>query len=177
MWVQRYQPHYLYADGDWSGSDDFLRTKEFLAWLFNVAAVKDEVVVNDRWGNETRSKHGCVVRTRSATESDRTANHGERARRVTGKACVMRHAAPRCSQRCARVPEQLSSVGCRRSRHWVWLFARAGCEYKRPLGCVQRHVLVRIRPRLLLREPFVRGDAGVWEEFRVQPQRGHPCRR
>ena len=23
--VERYQPHYLYADGDWSGSDDFLQ--------------------------------------------------------------------------------------------------------------------------------------------------------
>ena len=25
--MTRYRPHYLYADGDWSGSDDFLRTK------------------------------------------------------------------------------------------------------------------------------------------------------
>ena len=41
--VTRYKPHYLYADGDWSGSDDFLQTKPFLAWLFNEAPNKDYV--------------------------------------------------------------------------------------------------------------------------------------
>lgn len=56
--VQRYKPHYLYADGDWSGSDDFLQTKPFLAWLFNESPVKDFVVINDRWGNTTRTHHG-----------------------------------------------------------------------------------------------------------------------
>lgn len=56
--VTRYKPHYLYADGDWSGSDDFLQTKPFLAWLFNEAPNKDYVVVNDRWGNTTRTHHG-----------------------------------------------------------------------------------------------------------------------
>ena len=33
-----------------SGSDDFLQTKPFLAWLFNASPVKDVVVINDRWG-------------------------------------------------------------------------------------------------------------------------------
>ena len=56
--VQRYKPDYLYADGDWSGSDDFLQTKPFLAWLFNDSPVKDTVVINDRWGNTTRTHHG-----------------------------------------------------------------------------------------------------------------------
>lgn len=56
--VMRYKPHYLYADGDWSGSDDFLKTKPFLAWLFNDSPVKDFVVINDRWGNTTRTNHG-----------------------------------------------------------------------------------------------------------------------
>lgn len=56
--VERYKPHYLYADGDWSGSDDFLQTKPFLAWLFNQSPVKDFVVINDRWGNTTRTHHG-----------------------------------------------------------------------------------------------------------------------
>lgn len=56
--VNRYEPHYLYADGDWSGSDDFLQTKPFLSWLFNESPVKDFVVTNDRWGNTTRTHHG-----------------------------------------------------------------------------------------------------------------------
>jgi len=31
---------------------------EFLAWLYNDSPVKDDVVVNDRWGDDTRGKHG-----------------------------------------------------------------------------------------------------------------------
>src|SRR5260370_20861524 len=31
---------------------------ELLAWLFNESPVKDEVVVDDRWGSDTRHKHG-----------------------------------------------------------------------------------------------------------------------
>ena len=34
------------------------KSPELLAWLFNDSPVKDEVVVNDRWGKETRHKHG-----------------------------------------------------------------------------------------------------------------------
>jgi alpha-L-fucosidase len=34
------------------------RSPELLAWLFNDSPVKDEVVVNDRWGSETRHRHG-----------------------------------------------------------------------------------------------------------------------
>src|SRR5581483_6021064 len=31
---------------------------ELLAWLFNDSPVKDEVVIDDRWGSDTRHKHG-----------------------------------------------------------------------------------------------------------------------
>ena len=31
---------------------------ELLAWLFNESPVKDDVVINDRWGKDTRHKHG-----------------------------------------------------------------------------------------------------------------------
>jgi len=31
---------------------------ELLAWLYNESPVKDEVVVDDRWGSDTRHKHG-----------------------------------------------------------------------------------------------------------------------
>ena len=34
------------------------RSPELLAWLFNESPVKDEVVINDRWGKDTRHKHG-----------------------------------------------------------------------------------------------------------------------
>ena len=34
------------------------QTKPFLAWLLNTYSKRAEVVINDRWGNETRSHHG-----------------------------------------------------------------------------------------------------------------------
>ena len=36
---------------------------ELLAWLFNDSPVKDEVVINDRWGKDTRHKHGGYYTT------------------------------------------------------------------------------------------------------------------
>ena len=34
-----------------------------LAWLFNDSPVRDEVVINDRWGKDTRHKHGGYFTT------------------------------------------------------------------------------------------------------------------
>ena len=34
------------------------RSTDFLAWLFNESPVRDEIVIDDRWGKETSSKHG-----------------------------------------------------------------------------------------------------------------------
>jgi alpha-L-fucosidase len=31
-----------------------------LAWLFNDSPIRDTVVVDDRWGSETRGRHGGV---------------------------------------------------------------------------------------------------------------------
>ncbi len=56
--VERYKPSLLWTDGEWEQPSNAWRSTEFLAWLFNESSVKDEIVVNDRWGKETRSKHG-----------------------------------------------------------------------------------------------------------------------
>eukprot|EP00392_Amoebophrya_sp_AT5.2_P009288 g9316.t1 len=73
--VHRYKPSVVWSDGD-SGleqhgagvpvpsPDTYWTSKKFLAWLYNVSPVKDEVVVNDRWGGPpplpggTRMRHG-----------------------------------------------------------------------------------------------------------------------
>ena len=39
------------------------KSEELLAWLFNESPCKDEVVVNDRWGKETRHHHGSYYTT------------------------------------------------------------------------------------------------------------------
>ena len=56
--VERYQPDDVYTDSEWDWSSDWWRSRDWLAWLFNESPVKGHVVVNDRWGNETRGKHG-----------------------------------------------------------------------------------------------------------------------
>lgn len=61
--VTRYQPDVVWTDGEWDYPSDVLKSTEFLAWLYNDSPVKDKVVVNDRWGKETRSKHGGIYTT------------------------------------------------------------------------------------------------------------------
>jgi alpha-L-fucosidase len=56
--VNSYQPEIVWADGGWDFPDDYWKSKEFLAWLYNDSPVKDTVVVNDRWGAGDSCKHG-----------------------------------------------------------------------------------------------------------------------
>jgi len=57
--VTEYQPAVIFADaGEWDQDEEFWKTKGFLAWLYNHAPNKDEVVVNDRWAKGMPGKHG-----------------------------------------------------------------------------------------------------------------------
>ena len=56
--VTRYKPSIIFSDGEWEMNSDQWRTPELLAWLYNDSPVKDEVAVDDRWGKDTRHKHG-----------------------------------------------------------------------------------------------------------------------
>ena len=61
--VSHYRPSLLFTDGEWDQCSDVWRSREFLTWLFNESPVREEIVVNDRWGKETRSKHGGYYTT------------------------------------------------------------------------------------------------------------------
>jgi alpha-L-fucosidase len=56
--VTHYKPSIIFSDGEWEMTSAQWRSPELLAWLFNDSPVKDDVVINDRWGSETRHKHG-----------------------------------------------------------------------------------------------------------------------
>jgi alpha-L-fucosidase len=56
--VTRYRPSIIFSDGEWEMTSQQWRSEELLAWLFNESPSRDDVVVNDRWGSETRHKHG-----------------------------------------------------------------------------------------------------------------------
>ena len=61
--VTRYQPDVVWTDGEWQQDSDKWKSTQFLSWLYNESAVKNTVVVNDRWGKETRGKHGGIFTT------------------------------------------------------------------------------------------------------------------
>lgn len=61
--VTRYSPAVIFADGEWDLSSQEWRAPELLAWLFNDSPVAGKVVVNDRWGKESRHVHGGYYTT------------------------------------------------------------------------------------------------------------------
>jgi len=61
--VTRYSPDIVWPDGEWEHPSEKWKSTEFLAWLYNESPVKQNVVVNDRWGKETRGKHGGYYTT------------------------------------------------------------------------------------------------------------------
>jgi alpha-L-fucosidase len=69
--VIRYQPDILWTDGEWDKPSKDWKSEEFLAWLYNSSPVKDRIVVNDRWGSETRSKHGGFFTTEYGLVGDK----------------------------------------------------------------------------------------------------------
>ena len=61
--VVRYKPDVVWADGEWEHPSSTWKSEDFLAWLYNESPVSSTVVVNDRWGEETRSRHGSFYTT------------------------------------------------------------------------------------------------------------------
>ena len=61
--VVSYKPDILWTDGEWDKPSKDWKSEEFLAWLYNESPVKGTVAVNDRWGSETRSRHGGYFTT------------------------------------------------------------------------------------------------------------------
>ncbi len=56
--VTRYRPSIIFSDGEWDLPSAGWRSPELLAWLLNESPVREEVVINDRWGSDSRHKHG-----------------------------------------------------------------------------------------------------------------------
>jgi alpha-L-fucosidase len=57
--VTKYQPKTLWLDGDWEPTKtNYWMATDFLEWLYNESPSKDMIVTNDRWGSDSREKHG-----------------------------------------------------------------------------------------------------------------------
>ncbi|KAA2241405.1 alpha-L-fucosidase [Chitinophaga agrisoli] len=57
--VTRYKPAVIFSDGEWELSDTAWNSPALLAWLYNQSPVKGDVVVNDRWGSNTRGHNAA----------------------------------------------------------------------------------------------------------------------
>jgi alpha-L-fucosidase len=73
--VVRYQPDIIWPDGEWEHPSETWKSTDFLAWLYNESPVKNSVVVNDRWGKETRSRHGGYYTTEYDIVHNEDASH------------------------------------------------------------------------------------------------------
>ncbi|RWS19640.1 alpha-L-fucosidase-like protein, partial [Leptotrombidium deliense] len=56
--VNKYKPDIIWSMDNGGIPQKYLKTKEFLTWLYNESPVKDNVVVNDRWGAGSICRHG-----------------------------------------------------------------------------------------------------------------------
>ena len=65
--VEKYHPHTLFTDGEWSHPSSVWHSTEFLQWLYNESSMKDLIVPNDRWGSETRGRLGGNFTTEYGT--------------------------------------------------------------------------------------------------------------
>ncbi len=61
--VSTYTPDIIWTDGEWEQSSATWKSPELLAWWFNNAPNKETLVINDRWGNDSRHKHGGFYTT------------------------------------------------------------------------------------------------------------------
>ncbi len=61
--VNHAKPDIIFSDGEWALTSAQWHSPELLAWLYNDSPVKDYVVVDDRWGKDTRHKHGGYYTT------------------------------------------------------------------------------------------------------------------
>ncbi len=61
--MEKYKPYTLFTDGEWEHPSSVWHSTDFLQWLYNESSVKDYIVPNDRWGNETRGRLGGNLTT------------------------------------------------------------------------------------------------------------------
>lgn len=75
--VETYRPSILFTDGEWSYNSDQWHSMDFITWLYNQSCVKDEIVINDRWGADTRGLHGGYLTCEYGEVNSNAVNEAE----------------------------------------------------------------------------------------------------
>nr|CAH7755773.1 unnamed protein product [Callosobruchus chinensis] len=92
--VEQYKPSIIWSDGDWEANDTYWKATDFLAWLYNKSPVRDEVLVNDRWGIGTPCKHGDIYTCKDRYNPGKSGSQKSSNKRFSNK---MQTAAISCS--------------------------------------------------------------------------------
>jgi alpha-L-fucosidase len=77
--VNHAKPSIIFSDGEWEMDSDAWHTPELLAWLLNESPVRNDVVINDRWGKETRHNTAGTTPLNILRECSRAATYGKKA--------------------------------------------------------------------------------------------------
>jgi alpha-L-fucosidase len=78
--VSHAKPSIIFSDGEWEMPSADWGSAEMLAWLFNESPVAGDVVINDRWGKDTRHKHGGYFTTEYTSGMQKTDRPWEESR-------------------------------------------------------------------------------------------------
>jgi alpha-L-fucosidase len=78
--VTHAKPDIIFSDGEWELPSADWRSPELLAWLFNDSPVAGSVVIDDRWGKDTRHKHGGYYTTEYTSGMKQAAHPWEESR-------------------------------------------------------------------------------------------------
>ncbi len=78
--VTHVKPSIIFSDGEWELTSAEWHSPELLAWLFNESPVAEEVVIDDRWGKDTRHKHGGYYTTEYTSGMQQSAHPWEESR-------------------------------------------------------------------------------------------------
>ncbi|MBT3243383.1 MAG: alpha-L-fucosidase [Bacteroidetes bacterium] len=78
--VSRYTPDIIWTDGEWEQTSATWRSTELLSWWFNNAPNIDDLVINDRWGNDCRHIHGGFYTTEYGSGMDDASHVWEESR-------------------------------------------------------------------------------------------------
>ena len=78
--VTHLKPSIIFSDGEWDLTSKEWRSEELLAWLLNDSPVAAEVAIDDRWGKDTRHKHGGYYTTEYTSGMQQAAHAWEESR-------------------------------------------------------------------------------------------------
>ncbi|KAI3388037.1 hypothetical protein SNEBB_002508, partial [Seison nebaliae] len=73
--AENYQPDIIWSDGQWDANSDYWKAKEFIAYLYNDSPMKENVMVNDRWGTDALCHHGDFFTCHDRYNPGKLLNH------------------------------------------------------------------------------------------------------